>query len=262
MTFDCSFRTTGKAENGYRVGSLKVMKKLLQIFAFFVFGIAKVGSAQPQTQTTLPDLNGVTFGFGAGYAHSFDKTYDYSLSTDGNHNLILQPLNKQSFVISSVIMFKLGKLSIDPATNALIKQSKKATYFAMKKANALRETASDIAKPSFLDHLSLNASLDLVNVAPNVSFNKNINGGLGVGYFFNDNCQLALFYDISSISQLRDYIVNIYQNKPIPNGSGTNYTALDPNDNNLFYNRTISGFSVKLIFSLGNQKASTPPTSD
>ncbi|HTI58575.1 hypothetical protein [Mucilaginibacter sp.] len=183
------------------------------------------------------DLNGVTFGFGAGYSHTFDKTYDYSLTPDANHNLKLQPLSKDGFVISSVIMVKLGKIAVNQDNNSFVKSASKGT------------------KANFWEHMSINLALNLVNVAPDISFNKNIDGGLGLGYFISDNLQVAVFYDVSRVRQLRDYVISTYQDKSIPNGTDGNYNSLDANDNNLFYNKTVSGWSVKLIFSIANKKA-------
>jgi hypothetical protein len=258
-------------------------------------GATTSGTSNSGSGQNLPNLNGVTFGFGAGYSYSFNKTYDYSLTTDGNHNLTLQPISKQSFVISSIIMVKLGKLAVDPNDNTLIKQSKIPDYQSFKvnynynkllfdkkidtlnqkltlapkdntikkqldtvksQAQNLKSQKSRAAGNNFWSRISIDASLDLANVSSNVTFNKNINGGLGFGYFITDNLQAALFYDVSRIRQLRDYVVSNYQGKPIPNGSGTNYNALDTNDNNLFYDKTVGGLSFKLIFSLAN-KAST-----
>jgi len=122
----------------------------------------------------------------------------------------------------------------------------------------LTQFKSDVdesSKLSFKDHLSFNVALDLVNISPDVSFNKNIDGGLGIGYLLGPNWQLALFYDISRVSQLRDYIVNTYQDKSIIGGDGKNLNSLDTKDSNLFYNKTVTGFSFKLIFSIGSKKA-------
>ncbi len=230
------------------------------------------------------DLNGVTFGFGAGYSHTNEKTYDYSLTTDNNHSLKLQPLSKQAFVISSVIMVKLGKIAVDQNANTFVKQSKTTSYNSLlqqkysltKQSGFLTDSSTsafatskkldkgvqNIAGVSFWEHLSINLALDLVNVAPDVTFNKNINGGMGLGYFVTENLQIAMFYDVSRISQLRDYIVNAYADKPIPKGDGTNYNALDTKDTNLFYNKTVSGWSFKLIFSLANKKAPQTPSTN
>jgi hypothetical protein len=257
------------------------MKKL--IFTSILLSAISVAFGQ-----NTADLNGVTFGFGAGPSHTFDKIYDYSLTPDASHNLKIQRLNKNAFVISSVIMVKLGKIAVDQDSNKIVKQSytyQKARYSQhlrnvdsnkrissiTKRAYAtlgedtmntktLKKEVEKSAKLSFWDHVSVNLALNLVNVAPDVSFNKNIDGGIGFGYFITENLQAAVFYDVSRVSQLRDYIVTAYQDKPIPNADGTNYNALDAKDTNLFYNKTISGLSFKLVFSLANKKPpQTPP---
>jgi len=204
------------------------------------------------------NLNGVTFGFGAGYNVGFDKTYDYSLTTDASHNLKIQPLNKGAFVISSIVMVKLSKVAFDSDNNKFVKQSKKLTYNDLIQSpdeGKKQKAAKDDSWSNIRDHLSINLALDLVNVTQNVSFNKNISGGLGMGYFFTDYVQAAVFFDVSRVSQLRDYVVANYTDKPIPNGSTGNYTSLSTTDNNLFYNKTVSGLTFKLIFSLANKKA-------
>jgi len=204
------------------------------------------------------NLNGVTFGFGAGYNVSLDKTYDYSLTTDASHNLKIQPLNKGSFVISSVVMIKLSKVAFDSDNNKFVKQSQRPTYNKLVKSpdeGDKKKVSKDKSWSNIMDHLSINLALDLANVTQNVSFNKNISGGLGIGYFFTDYVQAAVFYDISRVSQLRDYVVANYADKPIPNGTIGNYTSLSTSDNNLFYNKTVSGLTFKLIFSLANKKA-------
>ncbi|MDB5005399.1 MAG: hypothetical protein JWQ34_3624 [Mucilaginibacter sp.] len=185
------------------------------------------------------DLNKVTFGFGAGYSHTFNKVYDYSLTTDGNYNLKAQELSKNAFVISSVVMVKLGKIFVDDG-NQLFKQN----------------TTKGVAKApaDLLDRMSVNISLNLINVTSDVAFNKSIDGGLGLGYFLSENLQVALFYDITQKRQLRDYVIKSYENLPVPSNANTVYNALDPNDDKLFYNKTISGFSLKLVFSLANKK--------
>jgi hypothetical protein len=251
------------------------MKKLLTTLMFTAFAGTVLAQA-------TADLNGVTFGFGAGYSYTFNHMYDYSLTTDGNHNLKLQPLSNGAFVISSVVMVKLSKLAFDPTNAKLVKQSKKGEYTVAQnkaetqyqqllKSNAavdstnyshLKNIAKKAAGVSFLDHLSINMALDLVNISPNATFNQSINGGLGLGYFITSNLQAAIFYDVSRLSQLRDYVVDSYQDKPIPNSSTTTYNALSTTDNNLFYNKTVSGISFKLVFSLANKKASPTTASN
>lgn len=228
------------------------------------------------------DLNGVTFGFGAGYSASMDKTYDYTLTTDIKHKLNIQPLNKGAFVISSVVMVKLGKATYSQDNSAFVGKTFAAKRKAFDSHNAKAKSLAfsygeedndykaekaaldrskadldDASKPNLLSRFSVNASLNLINISQNVTFNKNIDGGLGVGFFLTPDIQLAGFYDVSSVSELRDYVVKNYEGKSIPNGDKTFYTSLDPKDTNLFYNKVVSGFSIKLVFSLANTKGQT-----
>jgi hypothetical protein len=245
------------------------MKKL--IFTLIFLSLISVVFGQ------TADLNG----------HTFDRVYDYSLTPDAKHLLKIQPLSKSAFVISSVLMFKLGKIAVEQNTNKLVKQeyaqnvkkrnmqqqkvkdlekdlvqnkmvkdSSNANALNMEHATLTRLNGSveESSKLSFKDHLSFNVALNLVNISQDVSFNKNIDGGLGIGYLFGPNWQLALFYDISKVSQLRDYIVSSYQGKSIIGGDGKNLSSLDTKDNSLFYNKTVTGFSLKLVFSIGSKK--------
>ena len=217
------------------------MKKSIIIFTVLLFSACFAFA-----QNTV-DLKDVTFGVGIGPAYSFDQVYDYSLTTDAAHMLKLQPLSKGAFVISSVMIVKLKKLSVDPVRNNLVAQSKKTEY-----AKDSKTTTPSTA--GFADRFSIIVGINLADISSNISFNKSINGGLGVGYFVADNLQVGLFWDISQVRQLRNYVVAAYQDKSIPNGDGTNYNALDPTDNNLFYNKTITGLSFKLIFSIAGKK--------
>jgi hypothetical protein len=136
-----------------------------------------------------------------------------------------------------VLSIKLGKLKVDEQTNKLLKTK-----------------GSTDTNAAFKDRLSVNVSLNLVELnSDNVSFNKNIDGGLGVGYFLNEYVQLSLFYDLVRIRQLRDDVQKTYLNKSIPNGKEI-FNALDEKNDDLFYNKTFTGFSFKVIFSLGNKK--------
>ena len=80
------------------------MKKIFisTAFSFFFLNI--------YSQT---ELRGVTFGFGTGFSRVSSTIYDYSLSPDTTNSLKLQALNKNRFVISSVISIKFGKLGVE-----------------------------------------------------------------------------------------------------------------------------------------------------
>jgi len=233
------------------------MQKLtvITILLFFTYSCyaqtnatAKISNGDSEKVATL---NKVTIGFSAGYSQTFDRVYDYSLSTDGYHSLKLQPLSKGAFVISSTLSIKLKELAVGEKTKSLY------TYEKDSKGIAGYRLADDFVD-IFLKRTAVNVSLNLVDIGNgNVSFNKSIDGGIGLGFYINDYLQIAGFYDIKSVRQLRDYVVQDYQNKSIPIGNGNEaYNALDTSDDNLFYSKIIRGWSIKIVFSLANKKQS------
>src|ERR1700756_2098937 len=135
--------------------------KRATFIAIVLMLIAGASFAQPTV-----DLNGVTFGLGAGPAYSLQRTFDYTLSTDAAHNLELQPLSREAFVISSILMVKLGKISVDPSTNTLVQKSKTSEYSSTKASKVLNSTPWT----GFTDRLSINLALNLADVSSNVTF--------------------------------------------------------------------------------------------
>jgi hypothetical protein len=182
--------------------------------------------------TQSQGLSKLTLGVGAGGNHLFKDIYDYSLTTDGSHNLKINTLGRNDIVVSPVVIFRLVKL----------KQTDDKTLVAN----------DDNSNFKFLKNFSLLLSTDLINMQTDkVAFNKSIDGGIGLGYSFSTNLMIGVFYEIKTYRQLRDYVVEQYENKPIPNGTEV-FNALDQNNNNLFYNKKMDGFSVKLIFNINS----------
>lgn len=212
---------------------------LLSFFCLIALnGWSQHDKPNPQNEAVLnQELNGVTFGFSAGFNQLWHTMYGYGLTTDTGHILKRQPLSRSSFVISSVITVKFGKLKTPKNSTKLL-------------------NASGEISPKPKERLAINLGLNLLEVnTEQVSFNKSIDGGIGLGYFLNEYIQLAVFYDLVRVRQLRDYIQSAYLDKPIPNGKEF-FNALDENNNDLFYYKTFTGLSFKMIFSLGNKKPS------
>lgn len=176
-------------------------------------------------------LKNVTLGFAAGFSQNFRSTFDYSLSPN-NNSLKVQRLSPGAFVISTVFFAKFKKLAEDTAQAKQIR---------------IQGTANEVAK--FWHRLGFVLGLNVVEVSNSVRFNKAIDGGAGLGYFVGENFQVALMFDVTSVRQMREHIVNEYQNRPIPLGNDF-YNALDPSDTRLFYSKVVSGMSLKFVFSL------------
>lgn len=200
------------------------MKKLF--FLFLVLGISVKGVGQEE------DLSRLTLGIGIGVNHLFDNVYDYSLTTDSNNNLEITKLNRNTIVVAPIIIFRLGEIKMK-------KENSKVQFVG---------NEDDVLQWNDYRRLSILLSTDLINIqADKVSYNKQIDGGIGIGYSFSPNLMVGMFYEIKSYRQLREYVVEQYENKPIPNGTSF-YNALDETNNNLYYNKQLEGLSLKLIF--------------
>lgn len=203
------------------------MKKLF--FLFLILGISVKGQETTGSRLTL--------GIGIGANHLFKDVYDYSLTTDSNNNLEITKLNRNSIVVSPVVIFRFGEITM--------KEENDETQFIENKGGGSLPWNS-------YKRLSLLLSTDLLNIqSDKVSYNKQIDGGIGIGYSFSPNLMVGIFYEIKSYRQLREYIVEEYENNPIPNGTGF-YNALDETNNNLYYNKQLEGLSLKLIFNFNS----------
>lgn len=205
------------------------MKKLFLLF--FILGISIEAAGQEE------EVSKLTLGIGIGANHLFENVYDYSLTTDASNSLEITKLNRNSIVISPVIIFRLGE------TRTTMKSGKRQFVESDDKKNPLWDIYKD---------LSLLLSTDLLNIqSDKISYNKQIDGGIGIGYSFSPSLMVGIFYEIKSYRQLREYIVEQYENKPIPNGTSF-YNALDETNNSLYYNKQLEGISLKLIFNFNS----------
>jgi hypothetical protein len=213
---------------------------------------------QVTTGTSQTPLKGVTFGFAAGYHYSLSRTYDYFLVPDDNYKLNITTQPRGAFVISSMINVKVRKLvyaegalnkAIGPPTST---QGIEDTFDKTGKLIATTKvvrTAVPYTKANWKDKITFHVGLNLAEIAPSVTFNKTIDGGIGIGYLLSENSHIVLMGDFNKIRKIRQYFVDKYEGKAIPNGSSV-YTTLNVDDSNLFQNKTNFGLSLKIVFSL------------
>ncbi len=190
----------------------------------------------------VKELSRITVGVAIGYNQLLESTYDYSLTTDSEHKLKIEELNRGSFVVSSALIFRFHKGEEASDGNDIMTR----TY---KNGMRTNEVASAKWNERFTGIISLNL-LD-INSDNGISFNKSIDGGIGIGYQINSEMNIACLYELKKIRQLRSYIVKEYENESIPNGDDV-YNALSTSDNNLFYDKTVEGISIKLIFNFSS----------
>ena len=98
--------------------------------------------------------------------------------------------------------------------------------------------------------LSLIATINLINLNSSLggsgAFNQKLDGGLGIGYMFGENVQLALTYELISIRQPRDFLKD-YEGKTIK-VNNQNLPNISFDDNNYFIDKYISSISLKVIY--------------
>jgi len=214
------------------------MKKILFVAVLFIVTI----------HTKAQELAGTTIGFSFGPSFLTTKPSDYSLDP-GSNNLITQKLSNKNLVISSVVTIKFAKLSQE------IKNENGST----RKRLVMSDVPDDKDKAQkknapFTSRLAFNLAINLADISSdNLAFNKSVDGGIGFGYIITPTMQFAVFYDIIRIRQMRDNIIETYEGKPIPKGAEF-YNALDISDNNLYYNKTFSGISFKIVVALNPKK--------
>ena len=98
--------------------------------------------------------------------------------------------------------------------------------------------------------LSFVATVNLAQFGSSqTSFNKKLDGGLGLGVRLSDDFHVSLTYEMISVRQLRDYILEDFQDKPITINN-VKLNALDIKDDSLFVDKYFTGFSIKFIYVL------------
>ena len=193
------------------------------------------------------DLSRLTVGLGVGGSYLFEDVKDYYLTTDGTNSLKMDNMNRKNFVLSQIVIFRLGVEKT--LRNEKYKQDRKL-YMKNDKNDKPYDTLVPFEKLKW-NQVSVLLSLNLLDLQTNdVGFNKNIDGGVGLSYALTNNLQIGVLYEFKHFRQLRPYIVENYLDQAIPNGETENYTTLDQSNNNLFYDKTIAGVSLKFIFNI------------
>jgi len=155
--------------------------------------------------------------------------YDPVLSPIDN-SLKLQSVNPVSFLLSTTVI-------VNPISSYYRKVDKDGKAYG------------DVySVPSRLSFIAT-VNLAQFGASQTASFNKKIDGGLGLGIRLNNDFHLGITAEMISVRQLRDYVVNDFKDKPIVIGNQT-LNALDVSDNRLFVDKYYFGLSVKFIYVL------------
>ena len=219
------------------------MKKTLTFLSLLLstcFVFAQVEGKQEISKAAADSLGniktkGIKYGISLGFNRAFENLYDARISPVDT-TLLLQKTSNVSFLLSTSISFPILKGIIG------------GSYY-----RKLDENGKPIGDPYYVPRgFSIIASLNLVtfNSALGGSglFNQKLDGGLGLGYTFGENVQIALSYEMLSFRQPRDFMKK-YEGKPIKiNNQNLSSIALD--DNNYYIDKYIPSVSFKVVYVL------------
>lgn len=150
--------------------------------------------------------------------------------------MTLQKTSNTSFLLSTVVSFPILSKWLGGG------------YY-----RKLDGSGSEIGDPYFVPSgLSLVATINLVtfNTALGGSglFNHKLDGGLGLGYTFGENVQLAMTYEMISFRQPRDFLKE-FENQTVKL-NGSNLSSLSFDDNDYFIDKYIPSVSFKIVYLL------------
>jgi hypothetical protein len=181
---------------------------------------------------SVPTKNkSINIGLCLGYNFLCKQIDNAFISPDSNL-LRFEPEPIYSFVASTVIVFPIIASKTKSSVKLLVDNQGNVV-----KANKYSNGLTGV--------ISLNL-LQLKNAENNAALNYKLDGGIGLGYRFNDNYLFSVTYDLTSVLQPRDYLYDykdkqlIINNNPLP--------SLNTNDPSYFYARYVSSISIRFAY--------------
>lgn len=217
-------------------GKITVLALILLTNSVFgqVDGKKEITKSEAETLGNIK-TKGIKYGISMGFNKAFDNLYDARISPTDT-TLVLQKTSNISFLLSTSVSFPILKGVFG------------GTYYR-KLDNAGNPTGDPYFVPT---GLSVIASLNLVTFNSALGgagiFNQKLDGGLGLGYTFGENVQIALTYEMISFRQPRDFLKK-YEGQAVKvNNENLTNIALD--DNDYYIDKYIPSFSFKVVYIL------------
>ena len=220
------------------------MKRLILLLNFSFLSLltfAQIEGTKELTKTEADNLGniktkGIKFGVSMGFNQTFDDLFDARISPIDT-TVLLEKTSNTSFLLSTTLSFPI-----------LSKFLGGGSYYRKLDANG-----DPVGDPYFVPSgLSIIATINLVTFNSALGgaglFNQKLDGGLGLGYKFGDNVQLALTYEMLSFRQPRQYIKEL-EGQTV-NVGGSNITTLSVDDNDYFIDKYVPSMSIKVIYLL------------
>ncbi|MBV7270654.1 hypothetical protein [Winogradskyella luteola] len=219
------------------------MKKSLLLLLLFCFTVS-YGQIEGTKEISKDDAEqlgnikkkGIKFGVSFGFNQTFDELVDARISPIDT-TLTLQNTSKTSFLLSTTLSFPI-----------LSKWLGGGSYY-----RKLDGSGNPVGDPYFVPSgLSIVTTINLVTFNSALGgaglFNQKLDGGLGLGYTFGENVQLALTYEMISFRQPRDFLKEL--NGQTVEVNGSNLMSLSLDDNDYFIDKYMPSVSLKIVYLL------------
>ncbi|MHC9089431.1 hypothetical protein ACXIHB_12035 [Tenacibaculum sp. IMCC1] len=219
------------------------MKKILLLIFLLntFFSFSQIEGAKEISKEDADKLGnikkkGIKFGVSFGFNQTFDELVDARISPIDT-TLTLQNTSRTSFLLSTTLSFAI-----------LSKWLGGGRYY-----RKLDVSGNPVGDPYFVPSgLSIVTSINLVTFNSALGgaglFNQKLDGGLGLGYTFGENVQLALTYEMISFRQPRDFLKEL--NGQTVEVNGSKLMSLNLDDNDYFIDKYIPSISLKIIYIL------------
>lgn len=184
--------------------------------------------------------NPLKFGVSIGYNAGIKSLYSTSISPV-DYTVQFEKVSPLSVVLSTAVMFNW-----------------KTFYLRKKKDVNGAPTFENTEGPvlTIPSRWSIGAVVNLAQFSAQENlYNQKIDGGLGIGYEFNENIFVIGTFEFSSVKQPRDYFINQYRDKNkqlIIDGNPLKTFNYD--DANIFTDKYMPAISLKLVFGLALTK--------
>jgi hypothetical protein len=184
--------------------------------------------------------NPLKLGVSIGYNAGTKSLYNTSISPV-DYTVQFEKVSPLSVVLSTAVMFNWK------------------TFYVRKKKDINGEATFENTEGPVLtipSRWSIGAVVNFAQFsAQDNLYNQKIDGGLGIGYEFNENIFVIGTFEFLSVKQPRDYFVNQYKDK---NKQllieGSPLKTLNYDDKNIFTDKYVPAISLKLVFGLALTK--------
>jgi hypothetical protein len=210
----------------------------------------------------------VHFGLSLGYRWLTNSSSDenaFASVSPIDSTLRLTQLDRTSYLFSTSVVFdlNLGKLR-SPSCDEDFRQKKMEKQDMVNERRAekkkeprtirIQRTAFGRFMSKSIDRLCVVSNLNILdfsNGQKELAFNKSIEGGLGIGYRLNEVMYIGFNWEHVQSWQLYDDIKKFQGKKVELNGTDlVSSSQLDPDNEDLFYKKNLSGWGIKMIICL------------